>query len=60
MFRFIQSRMFFQAVGIVAVLAWAVVQLVTSAQYVPLSSQALYWPSYKIETTKILKGIDYL
>lgn len=45
MFRFIQSRIFFQAVGIVAVLAWAVVQLVTSAQYVPLSSQALYWPS---------------
>jgi len=45
MFRFIQSRMFFQAVGIVAVLAWAVVQLVTSAQYVPLSSPVLYWPS---------------
>ena len=45
MFRFIQSRLFFQAVGIVAVLAWAVVQLVTSAQYVPLSSPVMYWPS---------------
>lgn len=45
MFRFIQSRMFFQAVGIVAVLAWAIVQLVTSAQYVPLGSPVLYWPS---------------
>ena len=45
MFRFIQSRLFFQTVGVVAVLVWAVVQLVTSAQYVPLSSQAMYWPS---------------
>lgn len=45
MFRFIQSRLFFQAVGIVAVLAWAIVQLVTSAQYVPLSSPVMYWPS---------------
>lgn len=45
MFRFIQSRLFFQAVGIVAVLAWAIVQLVTSTQYVPLSSPVMYWPS---------------
>lgn len=45
MFRFIQTRMFFQVVGVVAVLVWAVVQLITSAQYVPLTSLALYWPS---------------
>lgn len=46
MFRFIQSRMFFQSVALLAVLVWAVVQMVTSTHYVSVPAPALCWQSF--------------
>lgn len=38
--------MFFQSVAILAVMVWAVFQMVTSTQYVPMSTPALCWQSF--------------
>ncbi len=46
MFRFIQSRMYLQVIALVAVLVWAVFQVVTSTQCLQLPATALYWDSF--------------
>lgn len=46
MFRFIQSRLFLQLVALLAVVVWAVFQVVTSMHYVGMPDPALCWQAF--------------
>lgn len=43
MFRFIQSRFFLQAIAVLAVVVWFIVQIVSSTHYVAMPAPALCW-----------------